>query len=66
MALMMAATSLRDLIGDAAPLIAMYPLFTAMWGWDPIYWLTGLRTGKPSASCGTIDAPPLGEQPKQQ
>lgn len=39
-------------------LAMLYPFMTAMWGWDPVYSVFKLRTGKASASCGTIDTTP--------
>ncbi len=39
-------------------LLGLYPAFTAMWGWDPLYFLADLRTcgRSPGSVCGTLTA----------
>ena len=47
----------HDLISAAAILLAVYPLMTAMMGWDPLYQLFGVRTCKLKGGrnqCGTL------------
>ena len=60
----------HDVISAIAILLAVYPLMTAIMGWDPLYQLFGVRTcalGGGRNQCGTLPYEldsALGNEPK--